>query len=44
MALTAQLTRDPAELPEAVEAAYASVKRGKLAILNLIMPGEGGVK
>ncbi len=35
---------DPAELPEAVEAAYASVKRGKLAILNLIMPGEGGVK
>lgn len=35
---------DPAELPEAVEAAYASVKRGKLAILNLIMPGDGAVK
>lgn len=35
---------DPAELPEAVEAAYASVKRGKLAILNLVMPGDGGVK
>lgn len=35
---------DPAELPEAIKAAYASVKSGKLAILNLIMPGDGGVK
>ncbi len=35
---------DPAELPEAIEAAYASVKSGKLAILNLIMPGDGGVR
>lgn len=35
---------DPAALPEAVEAAYASVRNGKLAILNLIMPGDGAVR
>lgn len=35
---------DPAELPEALEAAYASVRGGKLAILNLIMPGDGAVR
>lgn len=35
---------DPAELTEAIEAAYSCVRRGKPAILNLIMPGDGGVK
>jgi acetolactate synthase-1/2/3 large subunit len=35
---------DPAELPDAVAAAYASVRSGKLAILNLIMPADGGVR
>ena len=39
-----QRVEDPADLPAAIEAAYASVKLGKLAILNLIMPGDGGVK
>lgn len=35
---------DPADLPAAVEAAYDSVRDGKVAILNVIMPGDGGVK
>jgi len=39
-----QRVEAPADLPAAVEAAYASVKVGKTAILNLIMPGDGGVK
>ena len=39
-----QRVEDPADLPAAIEAAYASVKLGKLAILNLIIRGDGGVK
>ena len=39
-----QRVEDPTELPAAIEAAYASLQKGKLAILNLIMPGDGGVK
>jgi acetolactate synthase-1/2/3 large subunit len=39
-----QRVEDPAELRGALEAAYASVQRGKTAILNLIMPGDGGVR
>ena len=35
---------DPAALPDAIAAAYSSVRNGKSAILNLIMPGEGGVR
>ena len=39
-----QRVEDPAELRDALEAAYASVHAGKTAILNLIMPGDGGVR
>jgi acetolactate synthase-1/2/3 large subunit len=39
-----QRVEDPAELRGALEAAYASVQSGKTAILNLIMPGDGGVR
>ena len=39
-----QRVEDPTDLPAAIEAAYASLQKGKLAILNLIMPGDGGVK
>jgi len=39
-----QRVEDPAELRDALEAAYASVRAGKTAILNLIMPGDGGVR
>jgi acetolactate synthase-1/2/3 large subunit len=39
-----QRVEDPAELRGALEAAYASVRAGKTAILNLIMPGDGGVR
>jgi acetolactate synthase-1/2/3 large subunit len=39
-----QRVEDPAELRDALEAAYASVQSGKTAILNLIMPGDGGVR
>jgi len=35
---------DPAELREAIETAYASVQAGKTAVLNIIMPGDGGVR
>lgn len=34
----------PDELLNAIEQAYASVKAGKTAILNIIMPGDGGVR
>jgi acetolactate synthase-1/2/3 large subunit len=39
-----QRVEDPAELRDALEAAYASIQSGKTAILNLIMPGDGGVR
>ena len=39
-----QRVEDPAELRDALEAAYASVRAGKTAILNLSMPGDGGVR
>ena len=35
---------DPALLPGAMARAAASVRAGKTAILNVIMPGEGGVR
>ena len=34
----------PGELRDAITAAYASVWAGKTAVLNIIMPGDGGVR
>lgn len=39
-----QRVEDPSELRDALKAAYASVQAGKTAVLNLIMPGDGGVR
>jgi len=35
---------DPAALPGAFERAVASVRAGKTAILNIVMPGDGAVR
>ena len=39
-----QRVEDPGELRDAITAAYASVWAGKTAVLNIIMPGDGGVR
>ena len=39
-----QRVEDPSKLRDALKAAYASVQSGKTAVLNLIMPGDGGVR
>ena len=35
---------DPGELPAVLAEAYACVQGGKSAIVNVIMPGDGGVR
>ena len=39
-----QRVEDPGELRDAITAAYASVRVGKTAVLNIIMPSDGGVR
>jgi acetolactate synthase I/II/III large subunit len=39
-----QRVEDPSKLRDALKAAYTSVQSGKTAVLNLIMPGDGGVR
>ena len=39
-----QRVEDPGELRDAITAAYASVRSGKTAVLNIIIPGDGGVR
>ena len=35
---------DPGQLRDAITAAYASVRAGKTAVLNIIMSGDGGMR
>lgn len=39
-----QRVEDPGELRDAITAAYASGRVGKTAVLNIIMPSDGGVR
>ena len=39
-----QRVEDPRELLDAITAAYASVRAGKTAVLNIIMPGNSCVR
>ena len=39
-----QRVEDPGVLRDAITAAYESVRAGKTAVLNVIMPGDGGVR